>query len=47
LALPARAKPKPTTRAARTPHRQPERGRLRMIVLVPKLRLSEAEVHHE
>ena len=34
-------------RAAENSHRQPTRNRLRMIVLEPKLRLSEVEVRHE
>ena len=34
-------------RAAKNPHRQPARGRFRMIVLAPRHRLSEAELRHE
>ena len=43
----AAAEAKPSVRAAKNLHRQHARGRLRMIVLAPKLRLSEAEACHD
>ncbi|WP_454261413.1 hypothetical protein, partial [Pseudoxanthomonas mexicana] len=42
-----RPEPRCSIRAAESPHSQPSRSRLRVIVLVPKLRLSEAKVPHE